>query len=108
VKVDTRSGSAREWWERGVYVEEPRVVRHPEAGDPVEGGPGDGDAADGEADDEDWGDDEDRGVVLAPALDVDAERSMLLVFDARTLEELARAPLPHHHPFGFHGRFFPE
>ena len=102
VKVDTETGSAREWWERGVYVEEPRVVRHPEAGDPAKGGPADGDAADGEADDED------RGVVLAPALDVDAERSVLLVFDARTLEELARAPLPHHHPFGFHGRFFPE
>ncbi|MEF8907063.1 MAG: carotenoid oxygenase family protein [Haloarculaceae archaeon] len=93
VKVDTETGSAREWWERGVYVEEPRVVRHPDAGDPVDG--------DGSAD-------EDRGVVLAPALDVDAERSMLLVFDARTLEELARARLPHHHPFGFHGRFFPD
>ena len=101
VKVDTESGSAREWWERGVYVEEPRVVRHPEAGDPAGGGPGDGDAGDG-------GNEEDRGVVLAPALDVEAERSMLLVFDARTLEELARARLPHHHPFGFHGRFFPD
>ncbi len=88
VKVDTETGSAREWWERGVYVEEPRMVRHPDAADPADGG-------------------EDEGVVLAPALDVDAERSMLLVFDARTLEELARAHLPHHHPFGFHGRFFP-
>jgi len=94
VKVDTRSGSAREWWERGVYVEEPRVVRHPEAGDPVDGDGGRGD--------------EDRGVVLAPALDVDTERSMLLVFDVHTLEELARVSLPHHHPFGFHGRYFPD
>ena len=92
VKVDTETGSAREWWERGVYVEEPRMVRHPEAGDPVEGDAGD----------------EDRGVVLAPALDVDAERSMLLVFDAVSLEELARARLPHHHPFGFHGRFLSD
>ena len=68
------------------------MVRHPEAGDPVEGDAGD----------------EDRGVVLAPALDVDAERSMLLVFDAVSLEELARARLPHHHPFGFHGRFLSD
>jgi carotenoid cleavage dioxygenase-like enzyme len=33
---------------------------------------------------------------------------MLLVFDAETLTELARAPLPHAVPFGFHGRYFPE
>ena len=51
---------------------------------------------------------EDEGAVLAPALDTDAERSMLLVFDAATLTERARAPLPHAVPFGFHGRFFPE
>jgi carotenoid cleavage dioxygenase-like enzyme len=33
---------------------------------------------------------------------------MLLVFDAETLTERARAPLPHAVPFGFHGRYFPE
>jgi carotenoid cleavage dioxygenase-like enzyme len=32
----------------------------------------------------------------------------LLVLDAATLDELARAPVPHHNPFGFHGRFFPN
>ncbi|WP_336133368.1 carotenoid oxygenase family protein [Natronomonas amylolytica] len=83
-KIDVESGTANEWWERGVYVEEPRMVQHPEA------------------------DAEDDGVVLAPALDTEAERSMLLLFDARTLTELARAPLPHVVPFGFHGRYFPE
>ncbi len=84
VKVDTDRGTAVEWWEQSVYVEEPRVVRRPGA------------------------DREDDGVVLAPALDVDAERARLLVFDAETLTELARAEVPHHHPFGFHGRFFPR
>jgi len=84
VKADLGTGAAMEWWERGVYVEEPRMVQHPDA------------------------DAEDEGVVLAPALDTDAERSMLLVFDAATLTERARAPLPHAVPFGFHGRFFPE
>jgi carotenoid cleavage dioxygenase-like enzyme len=33
---------------------------------------------------------------------------MLLMFDAETLTELARAPLPHVVPFGFHGRYFPD
>jgi carotenoid cleavage dioxygenase-like enzyme len=50
----------------------------------------------------------DRGVVLVTALNVPAERSDLLILDAETLELRARAPLPHHLPFGFHGRFFPE
>jgi carotenoid cleavage dioxygenase-like enzyme len=83
VKVDLEGATATEWWARGVYVEEPRMVRRPGA------------------------DAEDAGVVLAPALDTDAERSVLLVFDAETLSLLARAPLPHAVPFGFHGRFFP-
>lgn len=83
VKVDLEAETATEWWGRGVYVEEPRMVRHPDA------------------------DAEDEGVVLAPALDTDAERTVLLVFDAATLSLLARAPLPHAVPFGFHGRFFP-
>jgi carotenoid cleavage dioxygenase-like enzyme len=83
-KVDVEAGTTTEWWSRGVYVEEPRAVRRPDA------------------------DAEDDGVVLAPALDVDAERSVLLVFDAGTLDLRARAPLPHAVPFGFHGRFFPD
>ncbi len=82
VKVDCETGTAREWWERGVYVEEPLPVQHPDA------------------------DSEDDGVVLATALDTDRERTVLLVFDAATLEVLARAKLPHAEPFGFHGRFF--
>ena len=83
VKVDVERGTAMEWWERGVYVEEPRMVQRPGAKR------------------------EDDGVVLAPALDTFDGRSMLLVFDAETLTERARAPLPHAVPFGFHGRYFP-
>lgn len=82
VKVDTERETAVEWRERDLYVEEPIPVRRPDATA------------------------EDDGVVLAPALDAAAERSALLVFDATTLEELARAEVPHHNPFGFHGRFF--
>ena len=49
--------------------------------------------------------DEDAGVLLSVVLDAEAERSYLLVLDAATLEELARAEAPHHIPFGFHGQF---
>ena len=34
-----------------------------------------------------------------------ARSSFLLVLDAATLDELARAEAPHHIPFGFHGQF---
>jgi carotenoid cleavage dioxygenase-like enzyme len=82
VKVDCQNRTAREWWERSVYVEEPIPVQRPDA----------------EA--------EDDGVVLATALDSEHDRTMLLIFDAETLELLVRATLPHAEPFGFHGRYW--
>jgi beta,beta-carotene 9',10'-dioxygenase len=48
---------------------------------------------------------EDDGVLLSVVLDARTERSFLLVLDAGSLEELARAEVPHHIPFGFHGQF---
>ncbi|MFQ3318277.1 MAG: carotenoid cleavage dioxygenase-like enzyme [Natronomonas sp.] len=84
VKIDADRGTAAEWWGESMYVEELRMIHRPD------------------------GDTEDDGVIIAPALDAAAERSVLLVFDAATLDVLARAPLPHALPFGFHGRFFPE
>jgi carotenoid cleavage dioxygenase-like enzyme len=81
LKVDVETGSSTTWGESGLFVEEPVPVRDPDA--PTE-----------------------PGVVLVTALDVAARRSVLLVLDADTLAERARAPLPHHLPFGFHGRYF--
>lgn len=49
---------------------------------------------------------EDDGVLLSLALDGSAERSVLCCLDAETLTELARAPLPHRVPYGFHGQFY--
>jgi beta,beta-carotene 9',10'-dioxygenase len=46
---------------------------------------------------------EDDGVLLSVVLDGKAEHSFLLALDAKTLSELARSPLPHAVPFGFHG-----
>ncbi|ERG97831.1 MAG: lignostilbene-alpha,beta-dioxygenase related enzyme [Haloquadratum sp. J07HQX50] len=82
VKLDCDTGETREWWEAGVYLEEPVPIRHPEATE------------------------DDDGVVIAPALDTEQDQTDLLLFDASTLDIQARAPLPHSEPFGFHGRFF--
>ncbi|MEF8814838.1 MAG: carotenoid oxygenase family protein [Halovenus sp.] len=82
VKIDTERGQATEWWETDAYVEEPCMVQRPD------------------------GEREDDGVVIAPVLDVAAEHSWVVVFDAGTLAELGRARIPHAEPFGFHGRFF--
>jgi carotenoid cleavage dioxygenase-like enzyme len=46
------------------------------------------------------------GVVLSVVLDAEADRSILVVLDAETMAELARAPLPHRLPYGFHGQFY--
>jgi beta,beta-carotene 9',10'-dioxygenase len=82
VKVDVRDGSRSEWREDGCYPGEPVFVREPDAGA------------------------EDGGVVLSVVLDANAGRSFLLVLDAGSFEELARAEAPHHIPFGFHGQYF--
>ena len=81
VKVDCSDGSARSWSEPGCYPGEPVFVARPGA------------------------EDEDDGALLSVVLDAQAEGSFLLVLDARDLSELARAVVPHHIPFGFHGQF---
>ena len=51
---------------------------------------------------------EDAGALLSIVLDGERETSFLLVLDAATLEERARAEVPHHIPFGFHGQYARE
>jgi carotenoid cleavage dioxygenase-like enzyme len=80
VKVDVERGSQAEWRADGCYPGEPVFVREP--------------GTDGE----------DSGVVLSVVLDAAAGRSFLLVLDAGSFEELARAEAPHPIPFGFHGQ----
>jgi beta,beta-carotene 9',10'-dioxygenase len=81
VKIDTHDGASLSWGESGCYPGEPVFVPPPNAGD------------------------EDDGVLLSVVLDSAAGRSFLLVLDASNLTELARAEVPHHIPFGFHGQF---
>jgi carotenoid cleavage dioxygenase-like enzyme len=81
VKLDVRSASVASWSAPSAHPGEPIFVARPDAVD------------------------EDDGVLLSVVLDAAAARSYLLVLDARTLDECARALVPHHIPFGFHGLF---
>lgn len=81
VKADVGSRSTQTWHEADCWPGEPVFVARPD------------------------GTDEDDGVCLSVVLDGRRETSFLLVLDARDLTELARAEVPHHVPFSFHGRF---
>jgi len=81
VKVDVDTGEASVWSEEGCYPGEPVFVAEPGA----EG--------------------EDEGALLSIVLDGRRETSFLLVLDAHSLAERARAEVPHHIPFGFHGQY---
>ena len=83
VKVDIETGEMISWHEPAAYPGEPVFVPSPRTGRA-----------------------EDEGVLLSVVLDVRGPGSYLLVLDARTLEELARARTPHPIPFGFHGQYF--
>jgi beta,beta-carotene 9',10'-dioxygenase len=81
VKIDVSDGSTIAHSEPGRFPGEPVFVARPEA------------------------EHEDDGVLLSVVLDADAGNSFLLVLDAADLTEIARAEVPHHIPFGFHGQF---
>jgi beta,beta-carotene 9',10'-dioxygenase len=83
IKLDLQSGRETDWYAPGCYPGEPVFVRRPG-----------GDGA------------EDNGVILSVVLDASAGTSFLLVLDAASFGELARAVLPHPILFGYHGAFF--
>lgn len=70
------------WFEEGSYANEPLFIPHPKAKA------------------------EDDGVILSVINILNAQRSYLLILDARTFNELARVDVPQFIPFGFHGQFF--
>ena len=80
VKFDL-AGDVREWQQEGQYPGEPVFVARPNA----------------QA--------EDEGILLTVVLDAPANNSYLLLLDARDLSEIARARVPQHVPFGFHGAY---
>ncbi len=82
VKVDVRTRTSKVWCEDDCYVGEPVFAAAP------------------------GGKDEDDGVILSVVLKGNKGKSFMLVLDARSFAEVARAEVPHHIPFGFHGQFF--
>jgi beta,beta-carotene 9',10'-dioxygenase len=82
VKVDLQTGDARVWEQDGCYPGEGVFVRRPDSGA------------------------EDDGVVLSVVLDATRGISFLLVLDAASFAELARAELPHPVLHGYHGQFY--
>ena len=82
VKIDTATGAVARWYVEGCYPGEPVFVAAPSA------------CA------------EDDGVLLSVVLDIPRNASFLLVLDAATLAEIARAETPHAIPFHFHGNYF--
>jgi carotenoid cleavage dioxygenase-like enzyme len=81
VKIDALTGQTTAWHTSGCYPGEPVFVPAPHARA------------------------EDDGVLLSVVLDVERRYSFLLVLDAATLEEQARAFVPQGILFGFHGEY---
>ena len=82
VKVDIRTGQARRWFEPDCFPGEPIFVGPP------------GRTA------------EDEGLILSVVLDGARQNSFLLVLDAISFEEQARAEIPQPVLFGYHGAYF--
>jgi beta,beta-carotene 9',10'-dioxygenase len=84
VQLDTESGETNTWYEGDMYPGEPVFVRKPGTSS------------------------ENDGLILSVVLDATQGNSFLLLLDAQSFEEQARAEVPQHIPFGFHGEFFSE
>jgi carotenoid cleavage dioxygenase-like enzyme len=82
VKVNIKSGDFAVWSEKGCHPGEPVFVPRPGS---VQ---------------------EDDGLVLSIVLDSNKKNSFLLVLNAQSFEEIARAEVPHHIPYGFHGQYY--
>lgn len=82
VKLDVESGAVATWTQEGCYPGEPVFVPAPRASA------------------------EDDGVLLSVILDARRAASSLVILDAATLEELARAEVSHPIPHSFHGQHF--
>ena len=81
VKIDVETRESIVWREPDTYPGEPVFVAAPNAQS------------------------EDDGVILSVVLDGRSDTSFLLVLDAQSFTELARAEVPQAVPFGFHGQF---
>lgn len=84
IKIDIRKEKAKMWHESSCYPGEPIFVASPKTNS------------------------EDDGVILSVVLNTEKGNSYLLILDAQSFQEIGRAEVPHHIPFGFHGQFTAE
>ncbi|MEY4595571.1 MAG: hypothetical protein RIQ47_1981 [Bacteroidota bacterium] len=84
VRINPETGENLYWYEHGCHPGEPYFIPSP-----------------GSKNDKD-------GIVLSIVLDTTKNRSFLLVLDAGSFEELARAEAPEPIIYGFHAGFFPS
>lgn len=82
VKIDIHTGQSHTWYAPDCYPGEPIFVGNPQRTT------------------------EDDGVILSVVLDAHNGRSFLLILDAHTFTERARAEIPHPILFGYHGEYF--
>ena len=82
VKVDVQQKTTKTWFEEGTYPGQPVFIASPNANT------------------------EDDGLILSVVLDGKTGNSFLLILDAGNFSEIARANVPQHVPFGFHGQYF--
>lgn len=82
VKIDVHARASTRWAEPHCYPGEPVFIASPNRTS------------------------EDDGVLISVVLDATQGRSYLLVLDAASLAEIARAYVPHSILFGYHGEFF--
>ncbi len=82
VKIDLHARESAKWSEAHGYPGEPVFIPRPHRKS------------------------EDDGVLISVVLDAQQGRSYLLVLDAASLDEIARAYVPHPILFGYHGEFF--
>ncbi|CAN5155587.1 carotenoid oxygenase family protein [soil metagenome] len=81
-KLDLSSKRHEQWHERNAYTTEPVFVPRPGATE------------------------EDDGLVISLILDAADKKSFLLILDAKSFKEVARAYVPHAIPFTVHSKFF--
>lgn len=84
IKLDTKTKEKKTWYELDCYPSEPVFLERPGAKD------------------------EDDGVILSAVVGTRGHKSFMVVLDASTFEELARATIPSRIPQSLHGSFFPS
>ena len=82
IKINVKSKDFAVWSEKGCHPGEPVFVARPR------------------------GVSEDDGLVLSVVLNSNRGNSFLLVLNAQSFEEIVRAEVPHHIPYGIHGQYY--